>query len=472
MQWREMGHKDKVKDDGPPKDAYIANALFKRLSQCPFKCTVIPEGALVMAGMSLLWHDIKLYPSFQRDDEGMWPFALNLLLLIVFALTRVNVTGKWSLFDFVDPPRNAALRVVDRVIGEQEPDLLKVHLDQFLLSVVPADPFAYISQPHPSGGSNMLMFQKRKKPIWVKATGRKYMAAEVATSQVAGSIVEVQVEGTYSAPLTSVDVMPSATSGPSPSERKSQASYAAAVSSLIPPPVFTVDVVVTTSPASTPLPSSVIPTSLFDSHVSVFSTSEKEMHTAFAAHKATSVGGTAMSGVGGFSSGIVNDGARLGDDLYLPTISWDPNVQDKRYQSKWKIAESSRLIFPPAVHHWVERAYPPAESTYVEGLNNENLMTAMMVDSLSQPWRLAEIRRRWMHDNNELHQARAVIQELKDEKYRLESQLQAAGLKESRFVSEKNKAKDDLKRVTAHLAEDRILWALDIEEKDRVLAHA
>ncbi|KAJ0592077.1 hypothetical protein HanHA300_Chr03g0080701 [Helianthus annuus] len=67
---------------------------------------------------------------------------------------------------------------------------------------------------------------------------------------------------------------------------------------------------------------------------------------------------------------------------------------------------------------------------------------------------------------------RAAIQELKDEKYSLESQLQVAGLRESRFVSEKNKVEDDLKRVTANLAEERILWACDIGEKDRVLDHA
>ncbi|MFS7913171.1 hypothetical protein Hanom_Chr02g00138691 [Helianthus anomalus] len=77
-----------------------------------------------------------------------------------------------------------------------------------------------------------------------------------------------------------------------------------------------------------------------------------------------------------------------------------------------------------------------------------------------------------MHENNELHQSRAVTEELKDEKYRLESKLQAAGLRESRFVSEKNKAEDDLKRVTANLAEERIIWARDIGEKDWVLAHA
>ncbi|MFS7922287.1 hypothetical protein Hanom_Chr03g00247311 [Helianthus anomalus] len=153
MQWMEMGPKDKVKDDGPPKDAYVENTLFKRLCQCPSECIVIPEGALVMAGMNLLWRDIRLYPSFQRDDEG-----------------------KGSSFDFVDPPRNTTLRAADCVIGEQEPNVLKVHLDQFLLPTVQADPSAYISQPPPNGWINA-PGAETKKPIWVKVTGRKYMAA-------------------------------------------------------------------------------------------------------------------------------------------------------------------------------------------------------------------------------------------------------------------------------------------------------
>ncbi|MFS7985599.1 hypothetical protein Hanom_Chr11g01000321 [Helianthus anomalus] len=71
-----------------------------------------------------------------------------------------------------------------------------------------------------------------------------------------------------------------------------------------------------------------------------------------------------------------------------------------------------------------------------------------------------------MHDKNELHQARVAILELMDEKYRFESQLQAAGLTESRFLSEKNKAEKDLKCVTAHFAVKRIMWARDIAEKD------
>ncbi|MFS7916990.1 hypothetical protein Hanom_Chr03g00183801 [Helianthus anomalus] len=143
MEWREMGPKDMVKEDGPLKDAYVENALFKRLCECPSECTVIPKGALLMAGMSLL-------------------------------------RRKWSLFDFVDPPHNAALRAADRVIGKQEPDVLKIHLEQFLLPSVPADPVAYISQPPPSEGSGISAIEA-KKPIRVKIIGRKYMVAGAAT---------------------------------------------------------------------------------------------------------------------------------------------------------------------------------------------------------------------------------------------------------------------------------------------------
>ncbi|MFS7904560.1 hypothetical protein Hanom_Chr01g00037531 [Helianthus anomalus] len=73
-------------------------------------------------------------------------------------------------------------------------------------------------------------------------------------------------------------------------------------------------------------------------------------------------------------------------------------------------------------------------------------MNTMMMDVVSQPRRLVEIWRRWMHDNNELHQ--------------------------SRFVSEKSKVKDDLKRVTANLVKERVIWARDVAEKDRILSHA
>ncbi|MFS7958472.1 hypothetical protein Hanom_Chr07g00678951 [Helianthus anomalus] len=38
MDWREMGAKEKFKDDSPPTDAYIENAIFKRLSLHPSEC--------------------------------------------------------------------------------------------------------------------------------------------------------------------------------------------------------------------------------------------------------------------------------------------------------------------------------------------------------------------------------------------------------------------------------------------------
>ncbi|MFS8031720.1 hypothetical protein Hanom_Chr17g01549231 [Helianthus anomalus] len=69
--------------------------------------------------------------------------------------------------------------------------------------------------------------------------------------------------------LTSVDVVPSATSGPSLSELISQASVAA-VSFSMSHLVFKASVAVTTSPVSTPLSSSVAPTSLFDSPIGIF----------------------------------------------------------------------------------------------------------------------------------------------------------------------------------------------------------
>ncbi|MFS7997641.1 hypothetical protein Hanom_Chr12g01144171 [Helianthus anomalus] len=261
------------------------------------------------------------------------------------------------------------------------------------------------------------------------AAGATTSACAVSVSvPVGGSIAEVHVEGISSVPLLFVNVTASAEGGPSLSNLISHASAVAA--SFSTPPLCSTVVTVTTSLVSTPLSSIATPMSLFDSPVGVFTASEKEMLTASTAYEATNARYTAVSDVG--------------SRVYLP---------------------------PPVVHHWVERAYPSAESPYVEGLKNENLMNAMMVNAISQPQRLSEIRRQWMHDNNVLNQARVAIQELMDEKCRLESQVQATGLKESMFVSEKNRVEDDLKRVTTNLAEERILWARDVAEKDRVITH-
>ncbi|MFS7947574.1 hypothetical protein Hanom_Chr06g00549871 [Helianthus anomalus] len=159
-----------------------------------------------------------------------------------------------------------------------------------------------------------------------------FEAIQAAYVMSIGPTVGVQIENVSSAPLASMEIIHSAAGEPSLSDLISQASV-------------------------------------------------KETPTVFAAHEATSIKDPVVSDVGGSSSGIVDDEACLGDDLYLPTINWDPNMQDKCYQPKWKIAESSSLIFPPVIQHWIERAYPPAESAYVEGLNNENLMNSTMVDS-------------------------------------------------------------------------------------------
>ncbi|MFS7889422.1 hypothetical protein Hanom_Chr00s000004g01606861 [Helianthus anomalus] len=90
---------------------------------------------------------------------------------------------------------------------------------------------------------------------------------------------------------------------------------------------------------------------MFDSPLSIPSAADSGAPIVSTTQEATSVGGTSASDVGGSSSGIADDGARLIDDLFLPTVSWDPNARDKHYQPQWKIAESSRLIFPPVIQH-------------------------------------------------------------------------------------------------------------------------
>ncbi|KAJ0650972.1 hypothetical protein HanOQP8_Chr15g0556051 [Helianthus annuus] len=490
MHWREKGPKDKVRDDAPPEDSYTSNALYVKLCGRPFECTIIPEGALVMAGMSLLWPDIKRYPSFQRDDAG-----------------------EWGMFDFIDPTRHLALKPADRVLDEGEPDVLKVHLEQFLLPAIPADPTAYIT-PLPSAAITTVSMSE-KKPARIKLTGKKHTAihgsvpvmeetssvgrdvplvADLTSPSRASKKRKTFVAPTLSAfeavqaacafsPGTSVGVsagvaiptlVPTVglscpgTSVSMSAAPKSLASVTAAVSCVMPLPIPTLSVAVTVDPLSS-LRTDGLDTPVIDSPRGIFADLDKDAATVSAAQEVTSVGGGETRGS---SSGIADDGVRLIDDLFIPTVRWDPHAQDRRYHPQWKIAESSRLIFPPVVQHWVERAYPPAEAVYVEGLNNEDLMNSSISDSVNLPRRLVEIRRRWMHDNTQLHQARATIQELRDDKHRLESQLQTVGLREARFLSEKNKAEEDLRRVTNHLAEERILWARDMAEKDRVLAQA
>ncbi|MFS7910881.1 hypothetical protein Hanom_Chr02g00111401 [Helianthus anomalus] len=450
MHWMDMGLKDKVKDDSPPEDAYIANALYTRLCDRPFERTVIPEGALVMAGMNLLWRNIKKYPSFWRNDEGAGCATSS-----PGAISVARCAGGTGCIYFPSSPSGGS----SVAVPERKPTQIKVTGRKYMAAGVSTSstimivPVKGVDSASTELTSPTHVSKKRKTLNIPALTAFEAMQAAYAPSL--GATGGIQVENVTPIPLSSVEVTPSTAGGTGLLELISQASLTAAISCTMPSPLPRTVVTMTTSPVSMPVPSSVIPSSLFESPLSIFSATEKEMPTVSLTHEANSTWGPAASDVGGSSNGIANDGACL----------------DKCYQPRWKIAESSTLIFPPIIQHWVEQAYPPAESAYVEGLNNENLMNSLTVDSVSQPCRLAEIPRRLMHDNNELYQARAAIQELKDEMYRLKSQLQAAGLRESRFLSEKNKAEDDLKRVTAHLAEERIIWARDIAEKDRVLTH-
>ncbi|MFS7889193.1 hypothetical protein Hanom_Chr00s000003g01604071 [Helianthus anomalus] len=89
-----------------------------------------------MAGMSLSWHDINC----TLLSEG-----------------RMKVR-EWILFDFVDPPRHAALKAADRILGR-----------------------------------NVVAIEK--KPIKVKITGRKYMVVGMGASSASmttstGSVAE------------------------------------------------------------------------------------------------------------------------------------------------------------------------------------------------------------------------------------------------------------------------------------------
>ncbi|KAJ0806330.1 hypothetical protein HanPI659440_Chr02g0088271 [Helianthus annuus] len=338
-------------------------------------------------------------------------FFFVVICVNVSVITFMYLTGDWSLFDFVDPPRHLALSVADHTLNEGDPGVLEMHLEQFLLPALPTDSAAYIAPLPlvPSGGVSSV----EKKPTRIKVTGRKYMASGAAASSVGGTALTrgdtstpvamispgpiskkrktfvppslsafEAVQAAYALPLgTSIGaqaenvtstqlsyagvVLPSSNvssvTGPIP-----QVGATAAVSCAMPPPTPTTAVTVTAGPVSISLTSSVAPSSLFDSPLSIFSIADKETPAVHVTQEATSAGGAAANDAGGSSSGIADDGTRLVDDLYLPTISWDPNARDKRFQPQWKIAESSRLLFPPVIQRWIERAYPPAEVAYVE----------------------------------------------------------------------------------------------------------
>ncbi|KAJ0497085.1 hypothetical protein HanHA89_Chr13g0507491 [Helianthus annuus] len=190
----------------------------------------------------------------------------------------------------------------DRAVGEQEPDVLTIHIDQFLLLAVPVDLTAYVSQPPPSRGSGASL-EGTQKPSRIKITGKKIITAGATASPMAvsisaapegvagtsaptslvspqhapkrrkmmppltafqaikaahalpaGSFAEAQVGGGSSMPLSSGEIVPPAASGQSHplADLISQAS-AVTVSSTLPSPLFTTAVVVTPSSVTTSL---------------------------------------------------------------------------------------------------------------------------------------------------------------------------------------------------------------------------
>ncbi|MFS7997094.1 hypothetical protein Hanom_Chr12g01137691 [Helianthus anomalus] len=162
-----------------------------------------------------------------------------------------------------------------------------------------------------------------------------FQAIKAAHALPAGSFAEAQVEGVSSMPLTSRDVVSCAAGEQSLplADLISQASVIA-ISSSLPLPLFTTSVVMTPGTVTTPLFSSAKSLSLFDYPVGYFFVYRKEMPTTSADGESASARDTTVSDTGGSSSGFVDDGTHLTDDLYLPTICWDPYAQDNHYQPK------------------------------------------------------------------------------------------------------------------------------------------
>ncbi|MFS7960188.1 hypothetical protein Hanom_Chr08g00700251 [Helianthus anomalus] len=148
----------------------------------------------------------------------------------------------------------------------------------------------------------------------------------------ADSLSEAQVESGSSMPLTSEEIVTSSAGGQSVplADLISQAS-AFPIGSSMPLPLFTTFVIMMPNPVTTSLFSSSTPVSVFDSPIGDFPVSGKEMPTTSAGGKSTSAKYTTVSDVGGSCGTFAEDGVHLFDDLYLPTVCWDPYAQDKRY---------------------------------------------------------------------------------------------------------------------------------------------
>ncbi|MFS7954605.1 hypothetical protein Hanom_Chr07g00632501 [Helianthus anomalus] len=215
MHWREMGSNEKFKDEGPPADAYIENALFKKLSKHPSECQVIPERTFVLVGMSLLWRDSRLYPSFQRFDNGKYQFVVNK-----------------SASDFCS----------DMLImwGQRIP--YKDNQEKSATLEVTASPVAAGVPTAPEGvgvTSAPVVVSPRPAPKWCRTIPSLSTFQATKTAQLLHTVTlaGAQVEGGSSIPLTSGEISTSAIGGQSMPlvELISQASMHPGSSSMLPP---------------------------------------------------------------------------------------------------------------------------------------------------------------------------------------------------------------------------------------------
>ncbi|MFS7913165.1 hypothetical protein Hanom_Chr02g00138631 [Helianthus anomalus] len=142
----------------------------------------------------------------------------------------------------------------------------------------------------------------------------------------------------------------------------------------------------------------------------------------------------------GSSGGIHNENNHI-EGLYLPTIAWDPCMPNRPYKPRWKIAESTCLIYPHVVSHW----------------DCGQLLDSTLTDIVSRVKRIAKTKCRWGQDNHEIHQTRQAMQQMMDELQRRDSLVDDA---------------KDLRRVTSNLAEERVIWARDYQEIHRLISHA
>ncbi|MFS7929235.1 hypothetical protein Hanom_Chr04g00330091 [Helianthus anomalus] len=80
------------------------------------------------------------------------------------------------------------------------------------------------------------------------------------------------------------------------------------------------------------------------------------------------------------------------------------------------------------------------EVSYVEGQDCGQLLDSTLTDVVSGVKTIAEIKCRWSQDNRELHQTRQVVQQMMDDLQRHDSLIDAAKVRESCLLAEKQKA--------------------------------